>query len=114
MNIRGCELTLLLLMAFAVTQPSHADPGQAPPRDQSYQEALQNLNRGACTLDPALLNRARITFLTRFIHEFRGPTASEPDFMQCLAQFQVPYKNDSVSNGLPVTVAADPHFRWLG
>ncbi len=46
--------------------------------------------------------------------EFRGPTASEPDFMQCLAQFQVPYKNDSVSNGLPATVAADPHFRWLG
>ena len=51
--------------------------------------------------------------LACFIHEFRGPTASEPDFMQCLAQFQVPYKNDSVSNGLPATVAADPHFRWL-
>jgi hypothetical protein len=57
---------------------------------------------------------ARARDLARFIHEFRGPTASEPDFMQCLAQFQVLHKNDSVSNGLPATVAADPHFRWLG
>jgi hypothetical protein len=46
--------------------------------------------------------------------EFRGPTASEPDFMQCLAQFQVPYKNDSVSNGLPRQWRRTRIFAGLG